>query len=194
MRDSEDLSLDVVTWSGAGVHLRSIQPDDAAALVAFHGHLSRQSIYRRFFFMHLELSAAEVERFTCVDSVDRVAFVAEVEDTLVAVGRYDRSPGTSEAEVAFVVADAFHHQGIATLLLEQLVDAALRHGIRTFFALTLVENHDMMSVFRDMGFQVDTELDNGTLTVRFQIAPNATSTAARTSRHRPDTDGALTTH
>jgi RimJ/RimL family protein N-acetyltransferase len=178
-----ELSLDTTTWTGIRVHLRPIQSDDAADLVDFHHHLSRDSIYRRFFFMHMELSAAEVERFTCVDFTDRMAFVAEVDGRLVGIGRYERSPRTSEAEIAFVVAEQFHHQGIATLLLEQLVDSALKCGIRTFFALTLVDNHDMLDVFRDMGFPVDTEFDNGTIRVRIQIAPCATSTAARSSRH-----------
>ena len=74
----------------ADVGLRPIRSDDAAGLVAFHARLSPRSVYRRFFFVHPVLSATEVERFTCVDRVDRVALVAEDGDRLVAVGRYDR--------------------------------------------------------------------------------------------------------
>lgn len=180
---------DIVTWVGTTVHLRPIRPADSSALVAFHSQLSRQSVYRRYFFMHTELSAAEVERLTRVDCPDRVAYVAWVDGELVGVGRYDRSPGTTEAEVAFVVADTFHHHGIATLLLELLTDIALGNGITTFFALTLVENRDMLHVFKDMGFVVNTELDNGTIGVRFCIAPNETSRSRRAARHAARSSG-----
>src|SRR5665213_599720 len=102
-----ELACDVTTKAGTKVHLRPIRPDDAPRLIDFHQHLSPRSVYRRFFSAHPRLSAAEVERFTCVDYVDRMAFIAEDGDQLVAVGRYDRSPGTAEAEVAFVVADQY---------------------------------------------------------------------------------------
>ena len=44
-------------------------------------------------------------------------------------GRYDRLPGTSEAEVAFVVADEHQGRGLGTLLLEHLAAAARERGI-----------------------------------------------------------------
>jgi GNAT superfamily N-acetyltransferase len=178
-----ELVSHAVTRYGSRLLMRPIRPDDAPGLVEFHRRLSRRSIYRRYFFMHMELSAAEVEKFTRVDYVDRFAFVAEIEGQLVAVVRYDRSPGTTEAEVALVVADEYQHQGIATLLLEQLIDAAWKNGITIFFALTLVENREMLNVFRDMGFPVSTELDGGTVSVRFPIEPDASSRAERSTRH-----------
>ena len=132
-----DLECVVSTLLGATVHVRPIRPDDAAQLVTFHQGLSSRSVYRRFFSVHPTLSDAEVERFTCVDYVDRLALVAEVDGQIVAVARYDRSPGSPEAEVAFVVADVFQHRGIATMMLELLAYAAWRSGITTFVASTL---------------------------------------------------------
>ena len=69
-------------------------PYDGRLLNEFHENLSLQSVYRRFFFLHPRLSAAETERFTHVDYVDRLALVAEHGDRLVAVGRYERIPRT----------------------------------------------------------------------------------------------------
>ncbi len=59
--------------------------------MAFHGRLSEDTVYARFFSSKPTLSAAEVERFTHVDHDDRVALVAELGDRLVAVARYDRT-------------------------------------------------------------------------------------------------------
>jgi GNAT superfamily N-acetyltransferase len=129
------------------------------------------------------LTPAEVEKFTCVDCHTRMAFVAEVDDTFIAVGRYNLSPGTTEAEVAFVVADDYQHHGIATLLLERLADVAWANGIETFIALTPVENRSRMDLFRDSGFLVTTEYDGATLDVRFPIEANQAYLAARATRH-----------
>jgi GNAT superfamily N-acetyltransferase len=113
-----------------------------------------------------------VERFTCVDYVDRLALIAEIGDRMVAVARYDCAPGTLEAEVAFVVADDCQHHGIAPLLLESLADTAWRLGITTFVASTLMENREMLNVFTGSKFDVSTSLESGVVDVRFNIDPD----------------------
>ncbi len=178
-----ELEGDVETISGSKLHLRPIRPDDGARLTAFHEHLSSESVYRRFFFVHPRLSAKEVERFTHVDYVDRLALVVELDGRLLAVGRYERLADSKEAEVAFVVADEFQHQGIGTLLLEHLADAALDHGITTFSAQTLADNQAMLDVFMKSGFHVTTTRDYGTIRVQFPIEPDDASRSARRSRH-----------
>ncbi len=185
-RYPSELEGDVETIGGSVLHLRPIRPDDGERLTEFHEHLSPQSVYRRFFFMHPRLSAAEVERFTHVDYVDRLALVVERPDGLVAVGRYERLPDTGQAEVAFVVADEFQHRGIGTVLLEHLADAALPNGITTFTAQTLADNQDMLDVFMKSGFHVTSTREYGTVTVRFSIEPDDAYRSARRHRHPGD--------
>jgi len=180
------MECDIEVMGGMSIHLRPIRPDDGDRLLEFHEHLSPQSIYRRFFFMHLRLSAAEVERFTNVDYVDRLALVAEHNGALIAVGRYERLSGTEEAEVAFVVADEFQHHGIGTILLERLADAALQSGIKTFTAETLADNQDMIDVFIQSGFHVTSTHDFGTVTVRFPIEPDDAYRSVYKRRHPRD--------
>src|SRR6266511_6233291 len=115
-------AVDVVARDGTALRLRPIRPDDAEALVAFHGRLSSETTYYRFFSVHPWLSPREVDWFTHVDDHDRVALVALDCDRIVAVGRYDRMPRSPMAEVAFVVEDAYQRQGICTLLLERLAE------------------------------------------------------------------------
>ena len=88
--------------------------------VAFHDNLLPRSVFLRFFTFHTE-SPQGSRAPTCVDYVNRLALVAEIEDRLIAVGRYDSAPKNTEAEVAFVVADDFQHHGIGALLLDELV-------------------------------------------------------------------------
>ena len=176
------LERDVVTEDGLRYRVRPIRPDDASRLVAFHGKLSTRSVYLRFFTVHPTLSETEVRRFTTVDYVDRLALVAMVEDRLIAVARYDRAPGATEAEVAFVVADDYQHHGIGSTLLDDLADAARARGVTAFRADTLAENHAMLDVFRHTGFPVSARTEYGTVTLRFPIAPTADYEAARARR------------
>jgi GNAT superfamily N-acetyltransferase len=165
------LEHDVISEGDLHYRLRPIRPDDAERLVAFHNHLSPHSCYLRFFSFHPHLSVAEVERFTCVDYLDRLALVAEIDGILIAVARYDRHEGTAEAEVAFVVADEYQHHGIGSLLLDELVVAAREQGITTFLADTLSENTTMLGVFRHAGFEVEASTEWGTVYLRFGIMP-----------------------
>jgi GNAT superfamily N-acetyltransferase len=167
-----ELECRVEVGDGLVVALRPIRPEDGERLVEFHGRLSPRSVYRRYFFMHPNLSDAEVERLTHVDYVDRLALIAEVDGEMAAVGRYDRSPGSAEAEVAFVVADQYQHHGIATLLLERLAAAAWGNGVATFVAQTLRENRAMLDVFYASGFPVTSKSEYDTVRVRFAIAPD----------------------
>ncbi len=146
------LVTELLVDGGATVAVRAIRPDDDEALRAFHAGLSAESIMLRFFGAHPKLSDAEVERFTHVDGVDRVALVAEDASGIVAVARFDRTPGRDEAEVAFVVGDAFQGHGLGSLLLQRLADEARARGIRWLVADTLAENFRMLHVFRDAGF------------------------------------------
>lgn len=186
-----DLEREARTRSGGIVRCRPIRPDDAPALVAFHAALSSRTIYLRYFGFHPVLTAAEVERFTQVDYVDRVAFVALVDSRIVGVGRYDRTPGTDEAEVAFIVDDDYQHQGIGSLLADELVRAARRQGVRQFVADTLAENSGMLELFHSMGFPVRSAFENGVVRVRFLIddVPGYVQALARREAGRALVDG-----
>ena len=164
------------------VHLRPIQPEDDQRLMEFHDRLSVRSVYRRFFFVHPKLSATETEHFTHVDYVNRLALVVERDGQLIAVGRYDRTPGTTDDEVAFVVADEFQHHGLGTILLEDLAEAAWKNGITAFVAQTLAENRDMLDVFVKSGFQVTSSRDYGTVSLRFSIEPDDAYRSAYVAR------------
>ena len=177
-----DLEREVATLDGFVVHLRPIRPDDEARLVALHSRLSSQSVYLRFFGFHPTLSDSEVRRFTHVDYRDRLALVIELDGRLGAVGRYDRLEGTTEAEVAFVVDDELQHQGLGTVLLDELARAAWERGITRFMAHTLAQNAAMLHVFWRSGFPVTTDFELGDVRVRFPIEPVPAYLAALAER------------
>jgi GNAT superfamily N-acetyltransferase len=170
----KELECEVATTSGALVTARPIRPDDAPALARFHRLLTPKSVYRRYFYVHPDLSVAELDHLTRVDYVDRMAMVAAQNGNLVAVARYDRSPGTTEAEVAFVVTEAYQHLGLGTQLLAKLAERARQSGIVTFQASVLAENGEMLHVFRSPGWPVAIVNEVGVLAVRMTIDADET--------------------
>jgi hypothetical protein len=112
-----------------------------------------------------------------------VALVAEVDGHLVAVGRYDRLPESSVAEVAFVVADDFQHHGIGSLLLDHVPRAAWRRGITGLMAEVLVGNTAMLRVFFDSRYEVEWDGVQGTVRLRFSIDPAARSAVGAAPNH-----------
>src|SRR5699024_10130971 len=95
---------DIALHDGSAAHLRPIRPTDADALQEFHQRQSEHSRYLRFFAPMPRLSSRDLDRFTHVDHVDRVAFVVLVGHAILAGGRYARVSPTSGG-VAFNVCD-----------------------------------------------------------------------------------------
>lgn len=186
---------DVVLRDGGTAHVRPIRADDAAALQAFHVAQSERSTYFRFFAALERLPQRDLDRFVQVDQVDRVALVAVTaqEDTerIIAVARYDRvGPGT--AEVAFNVADDHHGRGLGSVLLEHLSAAARERGIRRFTAEVLPQNAQMLAIFREAGYVVRQHLDDGIVSVSFDIDPTERSLAVMADReHRAEARSVL---
>ncbi|MHB1969750.1 MAG: GNAT family N-acetyltransferase, partial [Acidimicrobiales bacterium] len=162
--------------------MRPIRPSDAERLVDFHRRLSADSIYRRYFSLHSELSPDEVAHLTTVDYRERLALVVVEDEALVAVGRFDRYPDSTTAEVAFVVLDSHQHQGLGLALLERLADAAWARGVEAFTASTLATNRDMLAVFYDSGFVVEVVHDAEEIEVRFALEPTSAVRARRAER------------
>ncbi|MFK0249882.1 GNAT family N-acetyltransferase [Amycolatopsis azurea] len=175
---------DVLLSDGGTVHLRPVIPSDADGLVAFHGRLSERTRYFRYFGAYPRIPQRDLERFSTVDHHDRVAFVALLGDDIVAVGRYERLDRGPSAEVAFVVDDAHQGRGLGSILLEHLAAAASESGLRRFVAEVLAENAAMVRVFRDAGYQVSREIEEGVLHLEFDIDPTEESLAVARSREQ----------
>ena len=168
---------DVLLKDGSTAHIRPIRPEDADLLVDFYSRVSDRSKYYRFFSPMPTLSDRDVARFTQVDHQDRVAFVLLLRNQMIAVGRYDVVE-PHEAEVAFLVQDDHQGRGIAQLLLEHLAQAARERGIERFVAEVLPDNTPMIQTFRDAGYRVVSEYDDGVLTLEFPIDPTDTLVGA----------------
>ncbi|MEU5550131.1 GNAT family N-acetyltransferase [Micromonospora sp. NPDC047793] len=180
--------VDVLLSDGSTVQLRPIRPTDAPAIVEMHARFSERTRYLRYFSPYPRIPERDLHRFVNVDHRDREAFVVLAGDRIVAVGRYERlGPASPDAEVAFVVEDAYQGRGIGSVLLEHLADAARRSGIVNFVAEVLPANGAMLRVFADFGYQIQRQFADGVVHLTFPIAPTeATLEVQRGREHRTE--------
>jgi acyl-CoA synthetase (NDP forming)/RimJ/RimL family protein N-acetyltransferase len=186
---------DVVLRDGTTMHLRPLRPEDADAIQRFQEAQSERSAYFRFFAPVRRLTERELTRLTHVDQHDRVALVAvrpgadeegRPREDVLGVARYDKvSP--AEAEVAFNIADAMQGKGLGSVLLEHVAAAARERGVLRFTADVLPQNSSMLAVFRDAGYAVSQHLDDGVVTVAFDLDPTERSREVMADReHRAE--------
>jgi hypothetical protein len=113
----------------------TLREEDAAAVQVFFKDLSPESIALRFFSSFPDLDRA-VRWATEVDQ-HRYGLIATscTDGRVVAHAGWEREPDRpGRAEVAFAIADAMQHNGLGTILLGQLIEAADQAGVAVLSA------------------------------------------------------------
>ena len=141
---------------GRTVEIRSLRPDDRDDMLAAVDRTSMQSLQRRFFVPKRGFSDKEISFFMDVDFVNHVALVAQIDEAggpmIAGGGRYIVTrPG--QAELAFVVVDAYQGKGIGKALMRHLLIIAREAGLKELTAEVLPENAAMLKVFTGFGFR-----------------------------------------
>lgn len=180
---------DVLLATGRTVHIRPSRPADAPAVRDFYAHLSDRSRYLRRFGSPPE-SSDDHQLLPGNDIYDRVSLLALDDSVVIGIGEYLEVGETADVEVAFAVADSHQHEGVATLLLEDLAVIARAAGFHRLVAETLSGNGPMLTVFRTVGLvehvwheqgQVHIEMDLSGEDLLEDRADDRDWTAARTS-------------
>jgi GNAT superfamily N-acetyltransferase len=138
-----------VTSGGLEVWIRPIRPGDKELLADGFERLSPRSRFRRFFQPLNRLSERDLAYLTEIDHHDHEALGALDPETgdLIGVARYVRIGDPGYAEVSVVVGDPWQRRGVATMLLERLVERARAAGITHFVALVMDENTEALMLF-----------------------------------------------
>jgi RimJ/RimL family protein N-acetyltransferase len=139
----------VRTRDGVELVIRQVRPDDKALIAEGIERLSPESRYRRFFRPLDHLSERDLVYLTEIDHTDHEALAAIDPETgaLVGVARYVRGAEPHLAEVSVAVGDPWQRRGVATALLERLVERARDAQITHFVALVLDENVEAIKLF-----------------------------------------------
>ena len=178
--------VDVALRDGSTVHVRPVRATDAPAVRAFFERLSPRSIALRFFCAFPDLDRA-VRWATEVDDQHRYGLVATsgADGRVVAHAGWEREPHPPErAEIAFAIADAMQHNGLGTILLAQLIEAADQAGVAVLSAEVLPQNHRMLHVFGDSGFPLTIRTIRGVVLVELATSRSSAALEHFQSRYR----------
>ena len=146
---------------GTQLFFRPIRSTDDKAFRDMCYSLSERSIVFRFFKPVKSFPHRFIQEFTTVDFSKDMVIAALIQDMggeqMVGVGSFHLNKATNRAEVSFLVHDAWQAKGIGTDLLDILTDIAKKRGILGFEAEVLEQNHPMLAVFYNSGFNVYTK-------------------------------------
>jgi RimJ/RimL family protein N-acetyltransferase len=141
--------------------VREITLEDVDRLHRMFTRLSPDTVYRRFFSPVNEPSRSALVWLAAVDHDSRDALVAVDGDEIVAVARYDSRPGSSEAEIAVTVEDAWQRQGIGGQLTKRLARRAVDHGIESFVANVLADNRPALGLMHKLAPDASVRFEGG---------------------------------
>lgn len=151
------------------VQLRPLEPADREQLVRLFHRLSPESVYRRFLSPLHEPSEVGLARLLDIDHLDREAVAAVAGGDVVGIARYFRAGGSTTADLAVLVEDAWQGRGISLLLIGRLGQLARSRGITRFSATILSENRPAISMVRRAFGTVDFTPDGPELSAVMEI-------------------------
>jgi acetyltransferase len=148
---------------GTDMVIRPIRPEDAEIEQAFIRKLSKRAKYFRFMQSITELSPQMLARFTQIDYSREMALIAVVDvdgqETEIGVARYITNPDGKSCEFAIVIADNWQRQGIAHMLMQQLIETARGQALQVMEGDVLANNREMLNLVAKLGFSVNTSTE-----------------------------------
>ena len=145
-------------WTAGGelLLIRPIRPSDAAQHDAFFHRLTPEDIRSRFFAAVRDLTPEQLTKFTRLDYDRDMAFIAVREATgeTVGVARLAREHDPLVAEFAVALQHDVQGRGLATHLMQRLLDWAPQHGVREVVGEILADNTAMIELARHLGFRL----------------------------------------
>jgi acetyl coenzyme A synthetase (ADP forming)-like protein len=163
-----ELESNAVLRDGSTVRIRPGRPTDRDRLEDYFIAMSPETRRLRFWGASVNISgvASAALDQDYLHHLTLLAFIGSGEEKIVGGAQYF---GIDEhhAEVSFSVADELQGRGLGSLLLERLAGAASANGVYTFIAKVLPENHVMIDVFRQSGFDVSIRATPGSIDVEF---------------------------
>ncbi len=134
--------------------MRPLADGDEALLQEFFRSHTLNTIYDRYGGLVTAMTTERAHELVAVDQTRDCALAILAPDgrTIHAVGRYCLDPAGDSAELAFVVREDQRRRGLATALLQRLIDVARARGLKRLWGQVNTHNASMLGLFRHHGF------------------------------------------
>jgi acyl-CoA hydrolase/GNAT superfamily N-acetyltransferase len=145
--------------------LRPLRPTDERGLQEFFHGLPRDGPYVRFLSVMRVFPRRNLQELLGVDHDKEMSVVGVVGEIgvekVIALGRYTLDEETNVAEVDFAVWPEWRGKGVASYLLNHLIEIAKSKQIAGFIAHVDPDNQSAMAVFHNTGYVVHRSLRQG---------------------------------
>lgn len=155
---------------GAMLLMRPIHPGDVDALIRAFKRMTPEQVRARVFYALSELPEPVARAMCRTDPDQGVALVATDPDgsEIRAEARVHFDAATESAELAIAIDPIYIGRGLGRILVEQLIAASRRHGVREIWGDTQTGNRAMLAMTNRLGFVQHRERDEANL-VRFTL-------------------------
>jgi acetyltransferase len=146
--------------SGQTVLLRPVKPEDEPMWLEMFSGWSEETIRYRFFgTIKIPLTYEFSVSCTDIDYDKEIAIVAELEEDgkrkLLGVVRLFIEPLLKTGEIAFVVADKWHRQGLGSKLVNYIIEISKDKRLDAIHAVILRDNYKVIGLMKKIGFDLE---------------------------------------
>ncbi len=153
-----DIETHRISKAGIKILLRPVKISDEPLLKEFFYSLSDSSMYKRFISTRKDMPHERLQDFAVIDYRKEMFLLATTQESerekVLGLGQYWIDEETHTGDIAFVVLDNYHRQGIGEELLTYLTLLAKKQGLLGFTAEVLVDNIPMQNLFNKAGFDI----------------------------------------
>ena len=170
---------------GARIVIRPIEPEDAGELRRGLKRLSALTAYRRF---RAHITTASPDQWDFLTRIDHVRHEAlgaldPKVGSVVGVVRYVCDPAQpAQAELTYVVADAWQHRGVGSALIDRLATRARAAGVERFIVTTLAVDARARRLLTRVAEPIGERDQDGVIETTARLRPPA-------SQHPSNPDG-----
>ncbi len=158
-------SRQLTLQDGSRVFVRPIRPEDEALYKPFLERETAEDLRYRFFAPVRELSRAAIARFTRIDFASSMAFIAldAVTGAMLGVARLHATDENGTGEYAVIVRSDLKGRGLGWQLTHMIIEFARAKGFHTIEGQVLQENKTMLTMCRELGFEIATDPRDATI-------------------------------
>ena len=165
--------IEHVFKGGLKGQVRTIQPTDESMIRDLFYTLSKNSVYFRYFTPRRSMPQDNLQEYVSVSEEKGLSLVVTINpyetSRIIAEGRYVFEQSQDIAEVAFMVDEKFQGLGIASFLLDYLIEIGRERGVQGFQADVLLSNEAMLHVFDKLPYVVHKSASHGIVSLKFRF-------------------------
>ena len=158
---------------GPELLVRPIKPSDEEMMRRLFYSFSDESKFLRYFSNIKTMPHNNMQKYVSVDYQNVLAIVAVLQrgntERIIAEARMASYPGEDVFDMAFLVDEDFQGKGIASFMLDYLIQIARERGIRNLTADVLSQNNKMIAVFKKARVKPVFRGEEGSIKVIFTL-------------------------